>query len=264
MNQNDKSCHCRRRVSFSIEADDICYLRDVAPSSIMTNEEKESAWYTYDDMIRMKEEAKTLARRLRINAGRRTLSTPPRSDNEGVWSCINNPKQRLVERYPSDSPPSATTKEKISEDYRGLELLISQGRQLKKYIAALTIMEYHRMYKLKIAIAIEHGKPNVWLLTEAASIELGYVSAKCSQWARDLALVTGHSDFKGVYEKSETPLLTSSVEQLLQLTLKRKRKDVAVNSVEEFKMNRHTKRQIVDAKRSIHTSTRTQRFVPQS
>jgi len=248
MYQNDESYHHRRQVSFSTEADDICYLRDVAPSSTMTNEERDSAWYTYDDMVRMRERAKTLGRRLRINAGRLTLSTRPRSDNDGARPCINNLKRRLDERYPSDFPPSTAIEEKISEDCRGLELLIFQGRQLKKYIAALTIMEHHRRYKLKIAIATGHGDPNVRLLTEAASIDLRCVSAKCSQWARDVALVTGHSDYESVYEKRETPLLTSSVEQLLRLTLNRKRKGVAVSSLEGFKMNRHSKRQIVDAK----------------
>jgi len=248
MYRDDKSCHRRRQVSFSTEADDMCYLRDVAPSSIMTNEERASAWYTYDDMICMKNEAWALARRLRINTRRSTLSTPPLSNDDR--SCTNIMKRRLDERYPSNLPPSTGIEEKNSEDCRGLELLISQGRQLKKYIAALTIMEYQRRYKLKIAIAVEQGDLNVRVLTEAASISLGCVSAKCSQWARDVALVTGYSDFKSVYEKCETPSLASSVQKLLRVALKRKRQDVIASSVEEFEMNRHSKRKIFDTKSS--------------
>ena len=87
-------------------------------------------------------------------------------------------------------------------------------------------MEYQRRYKLNIAIVLEHDNSNVRLLTEAVFIKLRCVSAKYSQWARYVELVTEHSDFKGFYEEYETPLLSSSyVDHLLRFPLKRKRKD---------------------------------------
>ena len=82
------------------------------------------------------------------------------------------------------------------------------------------------MYKPNIAIALKHDNSNVQLLTEALSIKLRCVSPKRSQWARNEVLVTEYSDFKGVYDKYETPLLTSSyVDHLLWFPLKRKWKD---------------------------------------
>lgn len=245
MKHNNESCHRRRRVCFSTEADDVRYLTDVAPSSIMTNEERDSAWYAYDDMIRMRKEAKILGRQLRIDASRCHSSPPPLSDDDGAPSRENNLKRRLdetaCERYPSNFPISAAIEDKTSEDCRGLELQIFQGRQFKKYIAARTIMEYQRRYKRTIAIAAENGDPNLRLLTEAASIKLGRVSVNCSQWARNVALVTGYSDFKDVYEKCEAPLL-------VQHSLKRKRKNIVTRLEGEFIMSRYNKKHIGDAK----------------
>merc|ERR1712176_123518 len=95
---------------------------------------------------------------------------------------------------------AAAMEEDSNETYRGLELRIFIGRQLKKYIADRTIMEYQRRYKLQIALAAKNGDPNLQILTEIASKRLGYVSAKCSRWARDMALATGEMDFKAARE----------------------------------------------------------------
>jgi len=215
----------RRRVCFSTEADDVCYLRDVAPASTMTNEERDSAWYTYENMIDMKEEAKILARRLRDVAGRKRSSTPPLLTDDGAQFCENDLKRRLDEEYPVEftTSLSAAIEEDSNETYRGLELRIFLGRQLKKYCAAREIMEYQRRNKLLIAIAAKNGDPNIRFLIEIASKKLGYVSAQCSRWARNVALETAQSDFRGVYKQYENILPTSSSDQLSQFPCKRQR-----------------------------------------
>ena len=63
--ENNKNCHCRRRVQFSTAVDNVCYLRDVTPSSMMTKKEKKSAWYSYEDFGNMRADARELALQLR-------------------------------------------------------------------------------------------------------------------------------------------------------------------------------------------------------
>jgi len=230
MDMNNKYCgrHRRRRVHFSTAVDDIRYLTDVVPSSMMEKKEKESTWYSDGDMINMRAGAKALAKRLRTTAGssRFVTSRPPLFDGDGARLCEGNLKRKLgcVPDYPVANE---------DDDGRGLEILIFQGRRFKKYIAARTIMECQRKNRLNIAFAIEYSNPNIRLMTEAASLKLGYVSTKCSQWARDVALMTGYLDFRDVYEKNETPL-PMSFEQLYQLPIKRKRTNVTASSAGEI------------------------------
>jgi len=192
----------------------------------MTNEERDSAWYTIQDMILMKEEANIIARRLRTVAGRKISPKPSLLSSDGTRTdkCIFN---RLDEEYPTSFPPqssaTAAIEDNANETFRGLELRIFIGRQLKKYIAARTIMEYQRRYKLKIAIAARNSDPNLELLIEVASKKLGYVSAKCSRWARDKALATGESDFNAVREHMDDSFSTSCFEEKMQISLIRKR-----------------------------------------
>eukprot|EP00555_Chaetoceros_dichaeta_P005338 CAMPEP_0198269906 /NCGR_PEP_ID=MMETSP1447-20131203/43092_1 /TAXON_ID=420782 /ORGANISM="Chaetoceros dichaeta, Strain CCMP1751" /LENGTH=280 /DNA_ID=CAMNT_0043961691 /DNA_START=236 /DNA_END=1078 /DNA_ORIENTATION=+ len=243
MKQNNKRCHRIRRVCFSTEADDICYLPNVPPASSMTNKERDSAWYTYEDMIHMKEEAKIIARRLREVANITTSRTPPLSNDDGTTPTRQNDlKRRLDEEFPLDftTSSSAAIDEDSNETYRGLELRIFLGRQLKKYFAARKIIEYQRKYKLIIAVAMKNGDPNIGLLTEDLSKKLGYVSAKCSRWARDRALVTGHSDFEGVYPQSKNVLPISSFKQLTQFPHKRMRSN-------EFEINGSHKKMNYDS-----------------
>lgn len=253
MNHKDKPSHRRRRVCFSTEADDICYLRDVAPASTMTNEEKGSAWYTYEDMIQMKKEAKKVAQRFSLLVSKKASATPPLSDDDGTQTRKNNLKRRLNEDYPLDfaASSSATIEEGINETYRGLELRIFLGRQVKKYFAARKILEYQRKYKIMIAKSVKNGKPNIKLLTEILSKKLGYVSAKCSRWARDKALVTGQSDFKGVYEQSENLIPASTFEQFSRFPSKRKQTNEFSSSVAKFEMNSCNKRRIFDSHKPI-------------
>lgn len=242
-------CCNERRVCFSTEADDIFYLQDVAPASVMTDEERDSAWYTNEDMMHMKEEAKALARRLRSVAVGKTSPTPSISGGDGIATHEETLKRRLDEEYPTNFPPqsqysvAAAMEENMNETCRGLELRIFLGRQLKKYIAARTIMEYQRRNNIKIAIAAKNGNPNIRSLMEVASKKLGYVSAKCSRWARDMALVTGQSDFQAIHEQLENPLSTLLFEQKHQYPLTNKRNNESCTSVGNFNMNmRHKKR----------------------
>jgi len=253
MNHNDKPCHQRRRVCFSTETDDICYLRDVPPSSAMTDKERDSAWYTYEDMIQMKEEAKIVARRLRVVVSSKTSSNPPHSINDVKQARQDDLRRRLDEEYPLDftSSSPAAIGENSSETFRGLELRIFIGRQVKKSFVARKIMKYQRKYKLVIAIATRNGHPNIRLLTEVLSNKLGYVSAKCSRWARARALVTGQSDFKVAYEQSENALSLSSLGQLSQIPWKRKRTDNFSSPAAKFEMTRCNKKQACNA----HTPT---------
>jgi len=240
MRVNNGCCN-KRRVCFSTEVDDIFYLRDVAPASTMTDEERDSAWYTNEDMIHMKEQAKTLARRLRSVAVTKTSLSKIVSDDDGTTTREETLKRRLDEEYPTNFPPqyshAAAMEDNIDETYRGLELRIFLGRQLKKYIAARTVMEYQRRNKLKIAIAAKNGNPNITHLMEVASTNLGYVSAKCSRWARDIALVTGQSDFHAIHEQMDNTLSTSVLDQPKQYPLTNKRKTETFTSAGDFQMN---------------------------
>merc|ERR1719491_1062218 len=116
----------------------------------------------------------------------------------------------------SDCSASALIKNDGSDTGRGLEILIFQGRQLKRYIAMRTIMEYNCRNKRNIAIATKYTNPNIRRWTEAASLKLADVSTKCSQWARDVALMTGYLDFKCAYGNNEAILPKSSIERLCE------------------------------------------------
>lgn len=233
MDMNNKYCgrRRRRRVHFSTAVDDICYLKDVVPSSMMEKIEKESTWYSDGDMINMRAGAKAFAKRLRMTAGSSSFvpSRPPLPEGDGARLCKGNFKRKLgcVPDYP------VANEDDGGDDGRGLEILIFQGRRFKKHIAARTIMECQRRNKLNIAFAIEYSNPNIRLMTEAASLKLGYVSTKCSQWARDVALMTGYLDFRDVYDKNETPL-PISFERPYQLPIKRKRTNVTASSAGEI------------------------------
>lgn len=255
MSKKDKPCSQRRRVTFSTEANAICYLRNVAPSTTLTNEERNSAWYTHKEMIQMKEEAKTLARSLRVVVCKETYSAPPRSGNDGTQIPKTNSKRRLIEKYPLDftaSSSAAIKEENANGNYRGLELSIFLGRQIKKYFATRKILEYQRKYKLMIAIAKKSGNPNIQFLTEDLSKKLGFVSAKYSRWARKMAFVTGQSDFLGVYKQSESPILLTSFEQLDLLSSKRKRTIQFSSSVMEFEMNSSNKKHCFGSQKPAH------------
>lgn len=239
-------CDQRRRVYFSTEADDICYLRDVAPASMMTDEERDSAWYTFEDMTQMKEKSRILAQRLRVVINNKTSSTPPLSDDDVTQSREKKLKRRLSEKYPLDftSSSSAAIEENTNETPRGLELRIFVGRQIKRYDAAHKILEYQRKYKLMIAIAAKNRQPNIRLLTEDFPKKLGYISARYSRWARDMALVIGHSDFKGAYEQLENPMPASSFEEWNRFSFKRKRTNDPSSLVDEIEINSCSKKQI--------------------
>ena len=64
-------------MSFSPEADAIVYLHDVAPASTMTNEERASAWYTFEDMLHTKEQAKNTRSQNKIHHDRQNGNTLP-------------------------------------------------------------------------------------------------------------------------------------------------------------------------------------------
>lgn len=215
--EDSKNFRRRRRVQFSTAVDDIFYLRDIVPSSMMTKKEKKSVWYSYEDMDNMRADAKELALQLRKVA------------------------------YKSD-PSSLPV-----DNGRGLETLIFQGRQFKRYIAARTIMECQRKNKLNIAVVTKYRNPNTQLLAEAAALKLAYVSIKCSQWARNVALMTGYSDFEGVNTIDETRFPKSSIERLCQLRRKRKRTHETAYSVGEIETIRCNKKKITSTKNLTHS-----------
>jgi len=205
----------------------------------MTDEERDSAWYTNEDMILMKNDANVLARQLRSVSGRRI--SPDRSLSEGNSTASEKCSlKRLDEEYPTNFPPQSSAaaifEERANEAVRGLELRIFLGRQLKKYIAGRTIMEYQRRNNLKIALAAKNGDPNLRLLMEIASKKLGYVSAKCSRWARDMALATGQSDFQAVYESVNDSFSTLCFKEDKELSLARKRVKELSETVAHKKM----------------------------
>lgn len=251
INHTDQNWSQRRRVTFSTEANDICYLRDVAPASTLTNEEKNSAWYNYKDMIHMKKEAKITIRRLRVVVNKKTSSTPPSSGDNRPQTCRNNLKRNrsLNEGYPLDFTASSSTetKESVNETHRGLEFHVFLGRQLKQYFATRNILKYQRKCQLMIAIAAENGNPNIQFLTEDLSKKLGYVSATHSRWARKMALLTGKADFKAAYEQSGSPIPLSSFEQLSKSPSKKKRAIGFSGSVGEFEINNYNKKQNLDS-----------------
>lgn len=242
-NNEKGGCKRKRKVCFSAEADNIFYLRDVAPASAMTDEERYSAWYTNEDMIYMKEEANILARRLRIVASGKLSPNPSLVNSDGATTDKSNLK-RLDEVYPTHFPPhlsaAAAIEDNANQTFRGLELRIFLGRQLKKYLTYRTIMEYQHRNKIKIDTAAKNGDPNLRILIEGASRKLGYVSAKCSRWARDMALATGRSDFETVHEHVGESFSMSCGEEEKDLTLVRKRTN-------EFSDNFSHKKLMIDA-----------------
>jgi len=58
----------------------------------------------------------------------------------------------------------------------GLEILIFQRRQRKRFIAARAIIEYQYRNKLDIIIATKCIHPNTQLMAEAASLKVAYAS----------------------------------------------------------------------------------------
>jgi len=249
ISHTNKLCHRRRRVCFSTEADDICYLRDVAPASTMTNEEKDSTWYTYEDMVQMKEDAKALAHRLRLEVSRNNSSTPPLSDDDGTQTRQTSLKRRLDEEYSLGftTSSSAAIEDNINETYRGLEFRIFLDRQVRKYFASRKVLEYQHKCKLIIAVAAKNGDPDMRLITEILSKRLGCISAKYSRWARGMALLTGQQDFKGVYEQFNNPILESYFEQMNQFPSKRRRTNEFSSSIGKFDINKCNKKQIYES-----------------
>ena len=103
-----------RRVSFSTESDSISYSNEIRP---LTVEEKNSLWYTTNEEIRMKTEAKLLAGKCRL-----MLET-----QSAVTSSSSNKKRKLLYQNSSSSLPPITIQECIDE-CRGLERLIFRQR----------------------------------------------------------------------------------------------------------------------------------------
>jgi len=239
-------------VCFSPEADDIVYLPNVAPASTMTNEERASAWYTYEDMLHMKEQAKTLARRIRSTTTARTATSSPTTVTTPDETTIGTERQadskrRLDEEYPTNFPPQSAAIEEIS---RGLELRIFLGRQLKKYIAARAFMEHQQKHKRMIDDAEKSGDKDMRSLRERASDRLRDVSRKYSLWARNAALEAGLADFKAIQGQDVGecgPVLSKRVEGYM---LSRKRRSTTSNSGIDFDMAVFRKKQMIGAQQA--------------
>ena len=114
-------------------------------------------------------------------------------------------------------------------------------------------MECQRKNKLNIAVGTKCRNPNTQLMAEAAALKLAYVSIKCSQWARNVALMTGYSDFEGVNTIDETRFPKSSIERLCQLHQKRKRTHETAYSVGEIETIRCNKKKIISTKNLTHS-----------
>jgi len=163
----------KRKVCFSSQADNVHYLKDVPPASALTTKERDSIWYTNNEMIRMKSDAIKLARKIRMGRKKSLMNSQGESNT-------------------------------IEDETRGLEPIIFLKRQVQKKIALQSIMECQRKIKAKILIAAMNGDPNLYLIMEAAPRKLADVSAYCSQWSNLIALAMAQSDFENVYCSKKT------------------------------------------------------------
>jgi len=184
----------KHSVCFSKKPDHTCSLKG-AP---LTKEEMGSIWYTADDIIKMRCEAKVLARKIRKMLTAESTSPPPLTKEESGQQSSSPSTSKLLnlETYPL--PMSASI-----DDFRGLELRVFVKRQLKKEIAKQMIMKCQHKIKEKLSIATKTGNPNLHLLVEAAHKKLRVISAKCSRWSREMALTVGKNDFECAYDNMQ-------------------------------------------------------------
>jgi len=188
MNSNNKP---RKVVCFSTQ-DDIFHY------SSPTNEEINSTWYSSNDMLRMKKEAKNLAHRLHAIL----------ASSDKICETAETKIMKLKQRQPLlRIKPNRIVNDKSTslikgsvDECRGLEFHIFTERQMKNQIAIRTIMRYQRMFKARIAIAKKTGDPNLKKLVEEVAPEaLRIISSKCTRWARNVAFETGKVDFEEAY-----------------------------------------------------------------
>jgi len=183
---SNKRLRTTRRVCFS-ESDSISYSTEKP----ITVEEKESLWYTINEEIQMKTEAKLLAGKCRLML--ETQNAVPSS------SSSSNKKRKLshdVHQNSSSTSLSPITIQECIDESRGLERLIFRQRQYHKELNEKTIIKCQESIKRKIDIETKMGDPRLEILKELAPIKLGLISAKYSKWSRDVALATGRFDFE--------------------------------------------------------------------
>jgi len=205
MNANNKP----KVVRFSTH-DDIFHCKDLH----LTNEEMKSIWYSNNDMIRIKKEAKNSARRLRAIF----KSSDSIFENEEIE--VINQRKKLSHTKLNRIVKRTSLMTGSVDESRGLEFHIFTERRMKNQIAMRTIMKYQRIFKSKIAIAKKTGNPNLRKLVEEVVPEaLRIISSRCTRWARNIALEDGKLDFKEAYgigreEIAEIPLLFDTQKSL--------------------------------------------------
>uniref|UniRef100_A0A7S2H0A0 Uncharacterized protein n=1 Tax=Helicotheca tamesis TaxID=374047 RepID=A0A7S2H0A0_9STRA len=135
---------------------------DVAVASDMTDEEKHTTWYSVDEISAFRNDVRESSRLIR--------------QRKRDFSSVHKPQHELLNE-----------KEECS---RGLEYRIDPDRQVKRVNASRYIMKYQHHLRLCAASS-----------TKATDLELrlANISARLSQWARDVALITAREDYLDAY-----------------------------------------------------------------
>jgi len=176
----------KKHVSFSAHPDDICLNNDEP----LTNEEIKSTWYSNDDTIRMKYNAKILAQKFRRSTVVTEISDNSQSSEQPLM---------LPRRFNNDNNESLSEEGSVDNECRGLENIIFLKRQVKQVIATHAILKCQRKIKSRIAIAKKHADPKLKVMVATADRTLGIISAKYTRWSKILAFVTGKFDYEAVY-----------------------------------------------------------------
>jgi len=171
----------------------------------MTNEERRSTWYTQEDMESMRNGAKKLARRAILQSGGILAAAAAESGNEDSVVPTSETNTATATKRPRNRPQHHVTSGMV----RGLELFLSPKRQYNRLLTVQTVLESQRRSQITIEEALAHDEPThhhhrqeqrrLW--HEVAGMRLGCISERCSRTSRDVALVTGLSDFQNVYGK---------------------------------------------------------------
>ncbi|GFH55927.1 predicted protein [Chaetoceros tenuissimus] len=189
------------RVSFASSKDNSSFLVH------STQEDRDNAWYSKEDLTMMRMEVKEQAKLYKIALEKRRETSHASTERDDMSSLVMPFCNSEVDRKLHDLCTSLSSSDEYTElSFRGLEPRIFIEMQRNRTIAIKTVLEYQRRTQdlLTTARTQHHTVEKIQELKEVFSQRLGRICSELSMWARHEALSIASYDETGNYDTFTT------------------------------------------------------------
>lgn len=238
------------KVSFASSKDNSSFLVH------STQEDRDNAWYSKEDLSMMRNEVKEQAKLYKIALEKRRANSHESTERDDMSSLVMPFCNSEVDRRLHDLCTSLSSSDEDTElTFRGLEPRIFIEMQRNRTIAIKTVLEYQRRTQdLLITARTEknHTEEKMQELREVFSQRLGRICAEISMWAKHEALSIASYDETGNYDTYKTLQWVDDDEKD---ETKDSSQNKAAPKLREREINKH---HIADCKKEVKHNKRTQ------